>query len=136
MAKTSAQTYFLLWRRRDAQGEAGDLRRGGGGSGGVAEASVGSDGKSDVRGPSEVRAELQDLEPRARLDAREFMEGIRSGAAGSMALELFAERMLEKDFRLGVFAEYQVRDLGMGVDVVEAGDHDVVVVFPGASLWK
>ncbi|KAL2336104.1 hypothetical protein Fmac_010550 [Flemingia macrophylla] len=73
---------------------------------------------------------------RAGLDVREFVEGIRSGAAGSMALELFAERMLERDFRLGVFAEYQVRDLGMGVDVVEAGDHDVVVVLPGASLWK
>lgn len=73
---------------------------------------------------------------RAGLDVRGFVEGIRRGAAGSKALELFAERMMEKDFRPGGFAEYQVKDLGMGVDVVEGVDDEKVVVLPGASLWK
>ncbi|XP_020230409.1 probable 3-hydroxyisobutyrate dehydrogenase-like 2, mitochondrial [Cajanus cajan] len=67
---------------------------------------------------------------RAGLDVRGFVEGIRRGAAGSKALELFAERMMEKDFRPGGFAEYQVKDLGMGMD------DEKVVVLPGASLWK
>lgn len=52
-----------------------------------------------------------------------------------MVMELFGERMVERDFRPGGFAEYMVKDLGMGVDVVEEGDEDVVVL-PGAALAK
>jgi len=44
--------------------------------------------------------------------------------------------MIEGDFRPGGFTEYMVKDLGMGVDVVEGGNDDDVVVLPGASLWK
>ncbi|KAJ1405393.1 hypothetical protein SESBI_25942 [Sesbania bispinosa] len=73
---------------------------------------------------------------RAGLDLEQFVDAIRNGAAGSKALELFGERMIQRDFRPGGFAEYQVKDLGMGVDVVEGGDDDNVVVLPGASLWK
>ncbi|KAJ1386129.1 hypothetical protein SESBI_41047 [Sesbania bispinosa] len=73
---------------------------------------------------------------RAGLDLEQFVDAIRNGAAGSKALELFGERMIERDFRPGGFAEYQVKDLGMGVNVVEGGDDDNVVVLPGASLWK
>jgi len=73
---------------------------------------------------------------RAGLDLREFVEAIKDGAAGSKALELFGERMIERDFRPGGFAEYQVKDLGMGVDVVEGGDDAHLVVLPGASLSK
>jgi len=72
----------------------------------------------------------------AGLDLKQFVEGIREGAAGSKALEIFGERMIEGDFRPGGFAEYQVKDLGMGVDVVEGAEDDDVVVLPGASLWK
>ncbi|KAH7865634.1 hypothetical protein Vadar_009150 [Vaccinium darrowii] len=69
------------------------------------------------------------------LDMRKFLEAVRGGAAGSMVMELFGERMVERDFRPGGFAEYMVKDLGMGVDVVEEGDEDVVVL-PGAALVK
>jgi len=69
----------------------------------------------------------------AGLDLKQFVEGIREGAAGSKALEIFGERMIEGDFRPGGFAEYQVKDLGMGVDVVEGAEDDDVVVLPGAS---
>lgn len=69
------------------------------------------------------------------LDVRKFLEAVRGGAAGSMVMELFGERMVERDFRPGGFAEYMVKDLGMGVDVVEEGDEDVVVL-PGAALAK
>uniref|UniRef100_A0A5B7B079 Putative oxidoreductase ykwC n=1 Tax=Davidia involucrata TaxID=16924 RepID=A0A5B7B079_DAVIN len=72
---------------------------------------------------------------RAGLDKRQFLEAVRSGAAGSMVMELFGERMIGRDFRPGGFAEYMVKDLGMGIDVVEE-DGDKVVVLPGAALSK
>ncbi|KAK7318734.1 hypothetical protein RJT34_03441 [Clitoria ternatea] len=73
---------------------------------------------------------------RAGLDLEKFLEAIKNGSAGSKALELFGERMIQRDFRPGGFAEYQVKDLGMGVDIVEGVDDDKVVVLPGASLCK
>jgi 3-hydroxyisobutyrate dehydrogenase len=73
---------------------------------------------------------------RAGLDVRQFMEAVRGGAAGSMVMELFGERMIGRDFRPGGFAEYLVKDLGMGVDVVEEGEDEKVVVLPGAALCK
>ncbi|CAJ1938299.1 unnamed protein product [Sphenostylis stenocarpa] len=73
---------------------------------------------------------------RAGLDLKGFLEGIREGAAGSKALEIFGQRMIDGDFRPGGFTEYLVKDLGMGVDVVEGASDDEVVVLPGASLWK
>lgn len=73
---------------------------------------------------------------RAGLDRRQFMEAIRGGAAGSMVMELFGERMIDGDFMPGGFAEYMVKDLGMGVDVVEEDGDGRVVVLPGAGLGK
>ncbi|XP_057977898.1 probable 3-hydroxyisobutyrate dehydrogenase-like 2, mitochondrial [Malania oleifera] len=73
---------------------------------------------------------------RAGLDARQFLEAVRGGAAGSMVMELFGERMIGRDFRPGGFAEYMVKDLGMGVDVVEHGKDEKVGVLPGAALCK
>ncbi|KAK7359086.1 hypothetical protein VNO77_01032 [Canavalia gladiata] len=74
---------------------------------------------------------------RAGLDVEKLMEAMREGSAGSKALELFGERMVNGDFRPGGFAEYQVKDMGMAVDVVDH-DHDgkKAVVLPGASLFK
>ncbi|PSS26751.1 3-hydroxyisobutyrate dehydrogenase-like [Actinidia chinensis var. chinensis] len=72
---------------------------------------------------------------RAGLDVGQFLEAVRSGAAGSMVMELFGERMVGRDFRAGGFAEYMVKDLGMGVDVVEE-EGEGVVVLPGAALSK
>ncbi|KAF7822509.1 putative 3-hydroxyisobutyrate dehydrogenase-like 2, mitochondrial [Senna tora] len=73
---------------------------------------------------------------RAGLDVKQFLDAIRTGSAASKALELFGERMIEKDFRPGGFAEYMVKDLGMGLNAVEKGEDDKVVVLPGASLCK
>lgn len=73
---------------------------------------------------------------RAGLDVRLFMEAVKGGAAGSMAMELFGERIIGRDFRPGGFAEYIVKDLGMGVDVVEEAEDERVVVLPGAALCK
>lgn len=73
---------------------------------------------------------------RAGLGVRLFMEAVKGGAAGSMAMELFGERIIGRDFRPGGFAEYIVKDLGMGVDVVEEAEDERVVVLPGAALCK
>ncbi|CAK7357038.1 unnamed protein product [Dovyalis caffra] len=73
---------------------------------------------------------------KAGLDARNFVDAVRTGAAGSMVMELFGERMIEGDFRAGGFAEYMVKDMGMGVDVVEESDDERVPVLPGAALGK
>ncbi|KAH6790614.1 6-phosphogluconate dehydrogenase family protein [Perilla frutescens var. frutescens] len=66
---------------------------------------------------------------KAGLDKDEFVEAVKGGAAGSMVMELFGKRMIARDFRPGGFAEYMVKDLGMGV----GGE---VVVLPGAALSK
>ncbi|KAK2634841.1 hypothetical protein Ddye_029633, partial [Dipteronia dyeriana] len=38
--------------------------------------------------------------------------------------KLFGERMIDKDFRPGGFAEYMVKDMGMSVDVVEKSENN------------
>ncbi|KAI9187404.1 hypothetical protein LWI28_027752 [Acer negundo] len=73
---------------------------------------------------------------KAGLDGRNWRDAVREGAAGSMVMELFSERMIDKDFRPGGFAEYMVKDMGMGVDVVEESENDNLVVLPGAALGK
>ncbi|XP_055960001.1 probable 3-hydroxyisobutyrate dehydrogenase-like 2, mitochondrial isoform X2 [Mercurialis annua] len=70
------------------------------------------------------------------LDVNKWMEAVRGGAAGSMVMELFGERMIQRDFRPGGFAEYMVKDMGMGVDVVEGSEDERVSVLPGAALGK
>ncbi|XP_068666076.1 probable 3-hydroxyisobutyrate dehydrogenase-like 2, mitochondrial [Aristolochia californica] len=65
---------------------------------------------------------------KAGLDPREFMEAVAPGAAGSKVMELFGKRMIEKDFRPGAFAEYMLKDLGMGLEEE--------FVLPGAALCK
>ncbi|CAH1426242.1 unnamed protein product [Lactuca virosa] len=71
----------------------------------------------------------------AGLDKGRWLEAVRGGAAGSIAMDLFGDRMIGRDFRPGGFAEYMVKDLGMGLDVVEE-EGDKVVVLPGAALSK
>ncbi|MCL7031271.1 hypothetical protein MKW94_018760 [Papaver nudicaule] len=70
---------------------------------------------------------------KAGLDVNKFVEAIRGGAAGSMVMELFGKRMIDRDFRAGGFATYMVKDLGMGVNGGEGKD---AVVLPGAALSK
>ncbi|KAJ6947709.1 hypothetical protein NC651_002166 [Populus alba x Populus x berolinensis] len=73
---------------------------------------------------------------KAGLDARKLLDAVRIGAAGSMVMELFGGRMIDRDFKAGGFAEYMVKDMGMGVDVVEESDDERVPVLPGAALGK
>jgi 3-hydroxyisobutyrate dehydrogenase-like beta-hydroxyacid dehydrogenase len=73
---------------------------------------------------------------KAGLDARKFLDAVRTGAAGSMVMELFGGRMIDRDFKAGGFAEYMVKDMGMGVDVVEESEDERVPVLPGAALGK
>ncbi|KAI6701704.1 hypothetical protein NL676_016028 [Syzygium grande] len=52
---------------------------------------------------------------------------------------VFAERAgldVRQFVDAGGFAEYMVKDLGMGVDVVEGGEDEKVVVLPGAAQCK
>lgn len=74
---------------------------------------------------------------RVGLDTRQFFEAVRGGAGGSMVMELFGGRMIERDFKPGAFAEYMLKDLGMGLDVVEVEEAgNVPPVLPGAALCK
>ncbi|OMO74266.1 6-phosphogluconate dehydrogenase, NADP-binding protein [Corchorus capsularis] len=73
---------------------------------------------------------------KAGLDLKKYMEAIRGGSAGSMAMELWGRRIIERDFKPGGFAEYMVKDMGMGVDVVKEEDDGKVMVLPGAALGK
>ncbi|PIA41519.1 hypothetical protein AQUCO_02200145v1 [Aquilegia coerulea] len=68
----------------------------------------------------------------AGLDLKQFVESVKGGAAGSMVMELFGERMIERDFKAGAFAEYIVKDLGMSLE----GKEEKAVVLPGAALSK
>nr|GEX18903.1 probable 3-hydroxyisobutyrate dehydrogenase-like 2, mitochondrial [Tanacetum cinerariifolium] len=72
---------------------------------------------------------------KAGLDKEKWLEAVRTGAAGSLVMDIFGDRMIGRDFRPGGFAEYMVKDLGMGMDVVEQGG-DEVTVLPGAALCK
>ncbi|KAK4438290.1 putative 3-hydroxyisobutyrate dehydrogenase-like 3, mitochondrial [Sesamum alatum] len=71
---------------------------------------------------------------KAGLNKDKFLEAVRGGAAGSMVMELFGKRMIDRDFRPGGFAEYMVKDLGIGVDLEEGAEE--VMVLPGAALSK
>lgn len=74
----------------------------------------------------------------AGLDLIKWRDAVKDGSARSMVMEIFGQRMIDKDFRPGGFAEYMVKDMGMGVDFVqESGDeNDGLVVLPGAALGK
>lgn len=69
----------------------------------------------------------------AGLDREKWLEAVKGGAAGSTAMELFGKRIVGRDFKPGGFAEYMVKDLGMGIDFVE---EEGGVVLPGAALCK
>ncbi|KAJ6309123.1 hypothetical protein OIU76_018669 [Salix suchowensis] len=73
---------------------------------------------------------------KAGLDERTFLNAVRAGAAGSTVMELFGGRMIDRDFKAGGFAEYMVKDMGMGLDVVEESEDERVPVLPGAALGK
>ncbi|XP_073006608.1 probable 3-hydroxyisobutyrate dehydrogenase-like 2, mitochondrial [Typha latifolia] len=69
------------------------------------------------------------------LDEKAFLEAVRSGAAGSKVMEIFGERILERDFKPGGFAEYLVKDLGMGLERGGGGPEEMVVL-PGGALFQ
>jgi len=73
---------------------------------------------------------------KAGLDKKQWMEAVREGAAGSMVMALFGQRMIDRDFRPGGFAEYMVKDMGMGVNFVAREKDEEATVLPGAALTK
>ncbi|KAK9929272.1 hypothetical protein M0R45_026376 [Rubus argutus] len=65
-----------------------------------------------------------------------YMGEAGCGQSCKIANNIVAGKMIERDFRPGGFAEYIVKDLGMGLNVVEETDDEKVVVLPGAALCK
>lgn len=72
---------------------------------------------------------------RAGLDLGKLLVAMKGGAGGNKIMELFGEKMIERDFRPGGFAEYLVKDFGIGLNFVEEKE-DEVVALPGAALCK
>ncbi|XP_008798308.2 probable 3-hydroxyisobutyrate dehydrogenase-like 3, mitochondrial [Phoenix dactylifera] len=72
----------------------------------------------------------------AGLGKRIFLESLRGGAAASSVMEIFGERMLDRDFRPGAFVEYMVKDLGMGLGRGEVEEEGERVVLPAAALCE
>lgn len=74
----------------------------------------------------------------AGLDVGQWMNAVRGGSARSKVMEIFGERMIKRDFKPGGFAEYMVKDMGMGVNYVggDGVDDNGPVVLPGAALGK
>lgn len=72
---------------------------------------------------------------RAGLDIGKVLLGLKGGPAVNKIMELFGEKMIERDFRPGGFAEYLVKDFGIGLNFVEE-DEGEVVALPGAALCK
>lgn len=50
---------------------------------------------------------------RAGLDVDQVIKAVRGGAAGSKSLELYAERMQNRDFEPGFYVNHFVKDLGI-----------------------
>ncbi|GLJ46828.1 hypothetical protein SUGI_0987930 [Cryptomeria japonica] len=69
---------------------------------------------------------------KAGLDVRKYLAAIGGGAAGSKAIELFGERMIDRDFAPGGFADYMVKDLGMALEEGERA----AVALPGSALHQ
>ncbi|PKA61229.1 putative 3-hydroxyisobutyrate dehydrogenase-like 1, mitochondrial [Apostasia shenzhenica] len=72
----------------------------------------------------------------AGLDPREFISAVRVGAAGSAAIELWGERVIERDFLPGGFVEYMVKDLGMALEDGGGEEGAPAAVLPGAALCR
>lgn len=72
----------------------------------------------------------------AGLDAGEFLQAVRGGAAGSAAMEIWGDRVIKGDFRPGGFAEYMVKDLGMGLEDGDGEEASSPAVLPGAALCR
>ncbi|PKU70717.1 probable 3-hydroxyisobutyrate dehydrogenase-like 2, mitochondrial [Dendrobium catenatum] len=73
----------------------------------------------------------------AGLDAGEFLAAVRGGAAGSAAMEIWGDRVIERDFRPGGFVEYMVKDLGMGLEDGDGSDEgSSPAVLPGSALCR
>ncbi|KAJ4717096.1 6-phosphogluconate dehydrogenase family protein [Melia azedarach] len=73
---------------------------------------------------------------RAGLDLKKLLAAMKGGAAESKIMQLFGEKMIERDFMPGGFAEYLVKDFGIGLNVVEEEEAERVAALPGAALCK
>lgn len=70
----------------------------------------------------------------AGLDGRQFLGAVSKGAAGSRVMDLFGERVLNRDFASGGAVRYMIKDLGMALEVGDGQEE--VNVLPGAALYR
>lgn len=67
---------------------------------------------------------------KAGLDVCTYIDAVAKGAAGSKAMELYAKRILKRDFAPGGFVDYLIKDLGIAL--VEC--RRMGLALPGAAL--
>lgn len=67
---------------------------------------------------------------RAGLDVPTFLKAISGGAAGSKSLELYAPRLLQRDFAPGFYVEHFVKDLGIALEECR----QMQLALPGLAL--
>eukprot|EP00252_Welwitschia_mirabilis_P027995 TRINITY_DN989_c0_g1_i2.p1 TRINITY_DN989_c0_g1~~TRINITY_DN989_c0_g1_i2.p1 ORF type:complete len:301 (-),score=59.36 TRINITY_DN989_c0_g1_i2:203-1105(-) len=67
---------------------------------------------------------------KAGLDVERYIKAIATGAAGSRSLDLYAERILKKDFDPGFFVNHFVKDLGIALKECEK----MGLCLPGLAL--
>jgi len=69
---------------------------------------------------------------KAGLDVSQMINAVRGGAAGSRSLELYAERIVKRDFEPGFFVDHFVKDMGICAKEAERMD----LGLPGLALAK
>jgi len=69
---------------------------------------------------------------KAGLNVDQVIQAVRGGAAGSRSLELYAERILQRDFEPGFYVDHFVKDLGICLSESERMGLDL----PGLILAK
>eukprot|EP00951_Prasinocladus_malaysianus_P034052 scaffold341075_cov33-Prasinocladus_malaysianus.AAC.1 len=67
---------------------------------------------------------------KAGLDVEDFLEAIRYGAAGSKSMELYADRLLNRDMEPGFFVKHFVKDLGIALKEAQ----EMQLSLPGLAL--
>jgi 3-hydroxyisobutyrate dehydrogenase-like beta-hydroxyacid dehydrogenase len=67
---------------------------------------------------------------KAGLDVEEFLAAVRGGAAGSKSMELYADRLLQRDLAPGFFVKHFVKDLGIALTEAQG----MQLSLPGLAL--
>uniref|UniRef100_J3M9S4 Uncharacterized protein ycf23 n=1 Tax=Oryza brachyantha TaxID=4533 RepID=J3M9S4_ORYBR len=70
----------------------------------------------------------------AGLDAPLFLDAVSKGAAGSRVMDIFGERMLNREFVSGGAVRYIIKDLGMALETEEGPEG--AKALPGAAIFR